>query len=200
MGDFPQNQTVHIFIFAHRSIPTGHQYAKPRPAASVYSRLQERSLNQTNFGKREIISALIPLCVRAKLSALHHRADKSCSDTLQKFSTDSTHVDIETVQVKHKKNKIIMKPLRKKKIIQTNKWHSRCEWPWKNSPLWYLLIASPASHTLEPGRQTLALNIVYLAAHLPNYNAKSVASVNPQAIFLTTARQDRFRRHKCINI
>lgn len=197
MGDFPQNQTVHIFIFAHRSIPTGHQYAKPRPAASVYSRLQDRSLNQTNFGKREIISALIPLCVRAKLSKLHHRADKSCSNTVQKFSTDSTNVDIETVQVKHKKKSWSHSG---KKIIQTNKWYSRCEWLWENSPLWYLLIASPASHTLEPGRQTLALNIVYLAEHLPNYNAKSVASVNPQAIFLTTARQDRFRRHKCINI
>lgn len=104
VGDFPQNQTVHIFIFAHRSIPTGHQYAKPRPAASVYSRLQERSLNQTNFSKREIISPLIPLCVRAKLSELHHRVDKSCSNTLQKLSTDSTNVDFEIAQLKHKKS------------------------------------------------------------------------------------------------
>lgn len=27
---FPWNQTVHIFIFAHRPTPTGHQYAKPK--------------------------------------------------------------------------------------------------------------------------------------------------------------------------
>lgn len=27
---FPWNQIVHIFIFAHRPTPTGHQYAKPK--------------------------------------------------------------------------------------------------------------------------------------------------------------------------
>lgn len=87
VGDFPQNQTVHIFIFAHRSIPTGHQYAKPRPAASVYSRLQERAWIKL-ISAKEKLYLLWYRCVRAKLSELHHRVDKSCSNTLQKLSTD----------------------------------------------------------------------------------------------------------------
>lgn len=39
-----------------------------RPAAPVYSGLQETSLNQTHFSKREIISPLIPQCDRAKFA------------------------------------------------------------------------------------------------------------------------------------